>query len=115
MGDKEPPKSADELLKRYSEGEREFTGADLEHAQLVLKDLKAAVLVEANLTRANLIHADFTGANLERAILTEAKLQDTILQRAILTDADLKGAQYSSETKFPLDFDPEKAGMKKVH
>jgi len=52
---------------------------------------------------------DFSGANLEKANFLEADLSG-----AILKEANLKNATtYSNKTKFPSNFDPVEAGMKK--
>ena len=46
----------------------------------------------------------------------EAKLAagERSLQRANLTAADLSGAKYDTQTKWPEDFDPEAAGALKT-
>ena len=54
----------DELLSRYADGERDFTGANLSGANLSYADLSGA-----DLTRANLSSADMTDANLSGAVL----------------------------------------------
>ena len=48
---------------------------------------------------------NFDGARLDYAKLFETDLSGHDLTRAILT-----GAEYSSSTVWPHDFDPEKAG-----
>jgi uncharacterized protein YjbI with pentapeptide repeats len=50
-----------ELIRRYREGERDFSGADLEEANLGATNLRGANLSEANLRGANLIGANLTG------------------------------------------------------
>lgn len=59
---------ADELLKRYAKGERQF-----KEARLSGIDLKGA-----NLEGINLESADLTGANLSEANLTKAYLKKQI-------------------------------------
>ncbi|MDZ8140998.1 MAG: pentapeptide repeat-containing protein [Nostoc sp. DedQUE04] len=63
---------AEELLQRYAAGERDFSGVDLEGA---------------NLVRANLSEANLRGANLARTSLREANLAYIFLE-----DANLEGA-----------------------
>ena len=86
--------NAEDLLRRYNGGERDFrdadlrgAGADLSGARLVWTNLSEANFSGANLSGANLHGADLSGANL-----TKAKLLDTDLQGADLTGADLTGA-----------------------
>ena len=86
---------AQELLKRYNEGERDFVGANLRGAGLQRADLGGANLFEANLEGANLV---------QRAFLAEANLNG----------ADLQGAVYSHQTVWPEGFDPIAAGAVKV-
>jgi len=74
-----PPTSAEELLRRYAEGERDFESANLSGANLVRANLSGAKLRNAklrgaNLVRANLSDADLVGANLRKAKLCSANL-----------------------------------------
>ena len=95
-----------------------LTGTDLTDAKLGA-NLTDANLTGADLTRANLTHAvdgiNFTvmkfGADLHNTDLTSATLYGTNLEKAQNYDtAIFKGAKYDEDTKFPPDFDPEKAG-----
>ena len=70
---------ADELVRRYAAGERDFTRAKLNQA----------VLIEANLKGAGLEGANLEGADLERAGM----------KRAILPDGKKKGP-FTSLSKF---------------
>ena len=76
-------------------------------ANLVNANFRGINLREANFSNTNLEGVDFSEANLEGAIFYESDLSN-----AILKDAKLKDAKYSSETKFPANFDPDIAGMK---
>jgi uncharacterized protein YjbI with pentapeptide repeats len=67
---------ANEVLKRYANGERNFRS----------QDLKGLSFVQANLN-----HADFTGANLSGADLDGADLSDANLNWSNLKGANLKG------------------------
>jgi hypothetical protein len=94
--------NAQQLLERYANGTRDFSGADLRgvdlsHASLVginlyradLTDatLEQADLREANFLKADLTNANFTAANLSGANLRRAELTGTVLQSAILDSA----------------------------
>ncbi|MDC3989117.1 toll/interleukin-1 receptor domain-containing protein [Polyangium jinanense] len=102
-----PPRSAQELFARYTNGERFFagseliravlTGANLSYtsffeAHLTGADLAGAVLLAADLTRADLYRANLHGADLNGAILTGAVLLAADLVTANLTGASLTGA-----------------------
>lgn len=116
---------AEELLKRYAAGERDFTaillceanlsrvnlsGANFSEAILSLTNMSGTNLCEANLRKAklnvarlsgaNLTHANLSGAilnvaNLIRADLGGADLSEATLIRAELIRADLGGANFS--------------------
>jgi len=83
---------ADELLQRYAEGERAFTGADLAGADLRGANLRGANLSTANLAAANLLGADLSGANLGAAHVVHANLTAVRLVNADLINVDLAGA-----------------------
>ncbi len=67
---------ANEVLKRYADGERDFR----------LQDLKGLNFVQATLN-----HVDFTGTNLSGANLDGADLSDANLNWSNLKGASLKG------------------------
>jgi uncharacterized protein YjbI with pentapeptide repeats len=79
-----------ELLERYQQGERNFSGANLQDAPLQNTCLRHCDLLGANLRGANLYHADLGGANLSGADLWRANLRQANLQGAILHGADLR-------------------------
>jgi uncharacterized protein YjbI with pentapeptide repeats len=79
-----------ELLKRYQQGKRNFSGADLQDAQLQNVSLRHSDLLGANLRGANLYHADLRGVNLSGADLWRANLRQANLQGAIVHGADLR-------------------------
>ena len=62
-----PPRSAEELIRRYGEGERYFSGANLFRADLSRAHLSDATLFRADLSGANLSRADLNGVNLSGA------------------------------------------------
>ncbi|MHC5764508.1 MAG: pentapeptide repeat-containing protein [Nostoc sp.] len=109
---------AEEIIKRYKTGERNFTGIELKHT--VISDtcfmdvdfsrvnlqeclLKVAYLVNASFTYANLEWTSFSASlincNLSNANLRGSSLKSTRLIGVDLTSADLSGADLR-ETKF---------------
>ncbi|MDY7003659.1 MAG: pentapeptide repeat-containing protein [Cyanobacteriota bacterium] len=93
-----------ELVKRYAQGERNFTAINLteanlskmnlsqsnfSNANLFVSNLSAANLSETNLSKANLNVARLSGANLNKAILNKATLNVANLVQANLTEAQL--------------------------
>lgn len=93
-----------ELVKKYTEGERDFTGinlneanlsrinlsqANLSQACLFVTNLSGANLSEVNLSEANLNVARLSSVNLTRATLNRATLNVANLVRADLSDAQL--------------------------
>lgn len=96
-----------ELVKRYTEGDRDFRGINLNEANLSRINLSQTILIGAsffvtNISGANLSEADLSDANLNvsrlsstnltRAILNRATLNVANLVRADLTEAQLIGA-----------------------
>jgi uncharacterized protein YjbI with pentapeptide repeats len=92
---REPPKSAEELLTRYAAGERNFDGANLTGANLRQADLRSTSLVGADLTGANLRHATLYAANLCDALFGGADLGGARLCGASIRRAKLSGARLS--------------------
>lgn len=89
---------ADEFLKRYADGDREFQKISLCKAKLAGHDLRRINLLDADLREANLDGADLRGAHLERANLFGACLRGSDLSGAFfkevnLTQARLRGAK----------------------
>jgi hypothetical protein len=84
----------------------ELTAADLNGT-----DLRNVDLCDADLSYAELNGANLTGANLNGARLFFTTLYDANLREALLVGTELRFALYSSGTRFPDGFDPEKAGM----
>ncbi len=120
---------ADELLKRYAAGDRDFTGANLARAKLIGAnlvgvnlwgaDLSGANLAKAklwgaNLCGANLVRANLTRANLSGANLVEANLRQAKLRYTKLYSANLSGACYDEHTQFSPGFDPVSRNMRQV-
>lgn len=114
---------AQQLLKQYAAGKRDFRGVDLRGADLTLADLSHANLeganlsqailngitliqtnlFQANLSNAKLLGADLSGANLiqanlNRALLSSAILAGTYISKANLSAAVLSGANLQGAT-----------------
>lgn len=89
-------------------------GADLDNAILCSVNLEGKHLEGIALRYANLSYANLKDASLIGADLMDAKLMSANLCGALLIGANLKNAIYDDSTIFPDDFDPKKAGMKKV-
>ena len=93
-----------------------FRGAVLYWACLAGADLSGCNFEGADLRGATLEGASFVGANLRAAKLCRDNLGGTTnLRGADLTNADFLGAdltdaEYDERTKFPADFNPNKAG-----
>jgi len=102
--------TAEELLARYADGERDFRGIELIQSEgvpldssihlegAILRDinLRGAYLRQANLCRSDLTGADLFGVSLEsawlkRAIVRDANLHSANLSWCDLTEADLRG------------------------
>ena len=108
--------SAEEFLKRYNQGERDFTGvnlagvnlsgkslshvnlssANLSGAELFEANLSVANLSEANLCHANLHTANLSSANLGKAKFINANLSEVNLQCSNLSEANLSGINLSN-------------------
>lgn len=92
-----PPKmTAEELLKRYEAGERDFRGVNLSEEILLWADLRGANLSGANLRRANFNWANLSGVDLTGSDLSEADLAWANLSKADLREANLSGANFSA-------------------
>ncbi|MEG5059904.1 TerD family protein [Microcoleus sp. A2-C5] len=89
----EPAITAEEFLRRYKEGERDFTGINLAGVDLSGKTLEYPIsFSQANLSNANLSNANLVKANLIGANLQGANLKSTNLQQADLIQANFSGA-----------------------
>lgn len=116
--------SADAFRTAYDSGQRNFSGISLANATLAGMNLRGVDLSYADLTHANLEAANLRGADLSYAILQGANLCLTNLRGAMLIGTDLRdtpmakadcqSADYAPDaTRFPSDFDPEAAGLKR--
>lgn len=99
----------------------DFTGADLRHASLRMAhlfvlppsivDFRGTHSTNVDLLRPNLTCADLRGADLTSADLAGASLRGADLRDAHVSGAKLDSVQGDSETKWPVGFDPEAAGV----
>lgn len=83
--------NAEELLRRYADGERDFRAVNLTRADLHQANLCQTIFIAADLHEANL-----SGANLGGAKLSEANLNGANLSGANLISCDLSGADRKS-------------------
>lgn len=84
--------NAEELLKQYATGERNFPAVQLCEANLSGVNLSHANLSGANLSVANLSGSNLSEANLSRTKLNVAKLSGANLAKANLEEANLNVA-----------------------
>lgn len=63
-----------------------------------------------NLNRADLRYLDLSHANLTQTLLLRADLRSTNLGQAILSEAELSGSIYDAKTQFPEGFNPVASG-----
>ncbi len=82
----------EEILEKYTAGNRDFTGLNLFEANLNGINLSGANLTGVNLSVANLSGANLTNTNLTRAKLNIAKLNGAHLEGSNLNEADLNVA-----------------------
>ncbi|MEG4350942.1 pentapeptide repeat-containing protein [Microcoleus sp. LAD1_D3] len=80
------------IVKRYTEGDRDFTGINLNEANLSRINLSQSILRGASLFVTNLSGANLSEVNLSEANLNVARLSSTNLSRAILNGATLNVA-----------------------
>lgn len=105
-------------------GEAVLGGANLEGANLIDADLTKAWLFQtrllgADLSNSKMVGTGCKGADLVGATLTGADLREADLSRADLTAAVLDGARldrcrYSSQTRFPANFQPSRHQLLEV-
>ncbi|MGB3641321.1 MAG: pentapeptide repeat-containing protein [Rivularia sp. (in: cyanobacteria)] len=78
-----------EFLRRYEDGERDFSGIEIRDADLSNISLYEANLRGAKLINVNLNYAQLCNADLSEADLSDADLKEANLTNAILTNTDL--------------------------
>jgi uncharacterized protein YjbI with pentapeptide repeats len=86
-----------------------LTGVNFERANLYQANLREAHLKEANFSQANLQGADLREAHLLKAVFAGADLRETQLPAEYPYEV-----YYDSQTTFDEQFEPQKAGWKKL-
>ncbi|MGD1715496.1 pentapeptide repeat-containing protein [Dapis sp. BLCC M172] len=99
----QPVVSAEEFLRRYNEGERDFTGINLAGVDLSGKsfndsklNLSNANFNGANLSQVDLRSVNLTGAKFKSANLSEIKFYSANLSQAKFINTNLNKAQMNS-------------------
>lgn len=92
--------SAEELLKAYSSGRKDFGSRDLSMQDLQKADLSEirlhnSKLVKTNLQGADLNKSDFSNCDLRQAMLRNADLTKSFFKSSNLEGIDLRGANLS--------------------
>jgi hypothetical protein len=121
--------SFSKYVKAYIE-DADFTNADLTEADFSFALISNADFSHANLAFARLNDTDLSDSVLSHADLSNAKILDTdvdstdfsysnlagadLTAAQNLIKANLKGATYTANTKFPKCFEPERVGMIRV-
>jgi uncharacterized protein YjbI with pentapeptide repeats len=90
------PADAEQLRRRYEEGQRDFSHVQLNGAVLAGIDLTEICLDNASLGKANLEETSLIEASLKSARLTRANLCGAKLWAACLDQANLRGADLSN-------------------
>ena len=94
--------TAEELLRRYAAGERDFKGAKLKNLDFGNVDLS-----DINFTNTSINNVKFDGTNLSRVILDRAKIASTHFFMTNLQEANLREVNM-------FGVYVEKANLKKV-
>jgi hypothetical protein len=82
------PKSAEELLQRYAERERDFAAAEMDGSN---HNFQNSILAGADFSHSFII-ANFHGANLKQAVFVSANIKTCDFRKADLEGADFSGA-----------------------
>jgi hypothetical protein len=85
--------SVEELVARYSDGERDFSGADLSMTRLVNCDFSDAVFENTNFTNATFLKCSFNRACFNNSNLTRINIESVNFQSCQLEKAILVGCQ----------------------
>lgn len=88
----------------------DLTSVDLSGLELNGADLSGVILARAKLHGTKLQGATLERADLSRANLTSADLRGANFAGALLEEVKLSGARHSEETRWPVDFEPGRAG-----
>ncbi len=88
-----PKQSADDILSRYGQGQREFVRSELKGIRWQGHNLSGADFNGSNFAGAQLQQANFSQGNLSNAQMAKAQLSEAQLVRTWIKRADLQGAQ----------------------
>ncbi|WP_373537757.1 pentapeptide repeat-containing protein [Microcoleus sp.] len=80
---------AEELLRRYADGERAFEGVDLRRVDLCNANLSGINLRNSYIEEIGLIHINLSGANLEGIDLRDIVLENANLSAVNMIEANL--------------------------
>lgn len=81
--------SAEELINKYNQGERDFTGVGLISDYLTDVSLEGIILTRSNLGRVKFERVNLKNANFNQADLHFSQMNDVDLSGARLNQADL--------------------------
>jgi len=103
-----------EILKKYAQGVKDFSGIDIRKAPMMGVSLRGVVLdgsnlsqidlSKANLTQSSLIRVNLNLADLNQAILTEVNLSNSFLTQVNLHEAHLEKANFSAAILHGVNF-----------
>jgi len=88
--------TATEILAKYKQGERNFSGLDLAGADFSFADLSNVNFSGSNLKNADFSFANLEGDNFTGADLTNANLESANLNNAELTNANLGDVNFDN-------------------
>ena len=114
----EAPQTAEDLIRLYQGGRRDFSGLELDKACLdlrgtslshirlgpgsyVLADFRGPEITGADLSQCNLKTCDFRGADLRNTSFRGSALDATAFEGARMDGADFEGASNHSRTLGP--------------
>src|SRR6267143_2148787 len=107
----EPPSSAEELIRRYAQGERYFGHSDLPDrtnltgVQLEGSNLERSWFHSANFSRANLRGVNFSECNVKCVDFSDADLEGAnfagaAVESLLLDGANLKGVNFAGASAY---------------
>ena len=95
------PLTAEDLVRQYKEGVRDFSGVNLFRAKLAGVELEGIILLDAYLIGADLSRTSLRNANLRGVCLVHANLQGTDLRNASLRPGRLDSGPSASMVEIP--------------
>lgn len=92
-----------------------FSNSKISNLGLGGSNVTDANFINSKLNEPYLMNQDLKNANFTDAKILNGRLQNANFQDAILDGVSLVNSEYSCETKWPNEFDPEAAGAFKKH